>query len=217
MLEKNKSENGLITVSQKESPSRRELAYTEDFKEFVKDLKKQGRKEVFKDFLELISSDGGNWIQGMDGERGEVKITKTSKPEDDQYCYKVEVAGHIFFAKVPSKKYSHGDTGYKQLLSSSKAKELLKGLEGVEVANFQLGYSDKNQQVFIASWNEAFQKSRLSDYQEKNDNLENNLSIAHRVSEIKKRLEEFYDIKKLNNMVYDPEKDVIYLFDLAEI
>lgn len=216
-MKKGFSENIQQTISKDKG-----LAYVDDFKDFIRDNPGfiQSTHEILKnyDFSKDQVENNGVVVTRLDSSNLPVKPTFPS--------FKVQKGNQAFFVKLDDVKRSNlGGEGLNEFMDTQKAKELLRDLPWVEVANSQLGYKDDKYAYFVSKWNDLFSLSSLDDYMEK---LE--LEIFRNYSSNKIQQDEMYDLKskikvlenKLpgyfdifpHNMAYDPKSKKIYIFDL---
>jgi hypothetical protein len=218
----------------------REIEYTPDFKEVIAQ-----NPGALKSFLKLeneIEESSEEVLESREEkvfEDGEVRLTPLyqiirrrniysaingrEKFNANSYC-KVEIGDKAYFVKtIPGYFRSPEEsTGIDEYRTTNKIKELFSEIKGVEVVEPKLGYSDKDKGVsyFVSEWKDL---PRIKDYISKRYNYEG-LSFTDAYEPIEKRLIQIRDIAdKYNildnsneNMFYDEENDVIYLYDMFD-
>ena len=159
----------------------KELAYTNEFADFVKahpDFLIKTKKAV--DALFSLPSNEPVPAQEIDG----VKIEYLGcHGRDERKYYKVTVDGRVFFLKVNSLSNSSrlfsGAEGAEGLLAMRKIKEALQGFGDFKVSaiNYQIGYKDGNRSYFLAAFDERMRATvddKLNDLWEKINKIRKN-------------------------------------------
>jgi len=196
----------------------REIAYTEEFKEFIR-----ANPGALKDFLRATEK---VTVIGEQTQEGLVNLTCVHVVRDqyditgrsDRFYYKANIGDHMFFVKASHPRSISGG-GSEEFTGSRKAAEALKDTPGVEVVNYKFGYQDKHHVYFISDWNDALRDSLRMDRlmvsltQSGQEDGELYKKLTKRLESISRKLPNHYDMH-LGNMTYDPDKDIIYLFDL---
>lgn len=155
-------------------------------------------------------------------EEGDVRVMHFTKEIGLPDLYKVEIAGRAFFVK---REDCHFGDGYGEVLSSVKAKELLKDIPWVEVINFHLGYTDakRGRSYFVSEWSDLPTLKKFTD-QSTNEQqlfpwntfvLMNNIDWVQKIRYLRKRLKGYFNIGR-DNMFYDAARKKIILFDLSD-
>src|SRR3989344_6837090 len=155
LIMNNTKENGLRKIEK----SAWQLAYTDEFKAFVHE-----HPSVIGDVitrLGKLTSSGSKEKQIID-EDG-IKIT-VEKKRLKANIFSVELHGRKFFLKMG--KYLEG--GYDEIISAEEARQRIEEVGnslpvGVEVINYQLGFTQGNLNFFVAPWQNI---RELSEYQE---------------------------------------------------
>jgi hypothetical protein len=226
----NSPERGNSDYTERESPYRK-LAYIEDFKRFVTD-----HPETIASFRKINDEisyleKSGNLKTGDVFEEGDLKITIIGSSGDmTQKIYdtagehlKVEIANQKYFVKRVYGFFR--SSGVQEFKSLSRAKEILKRFDDVEVVDYQLGYQDKKGiTYFISKWSDGM---RMDEYlkllyikkevtkDEKNleDLMEEIKRLEIRVYDIRSVLGEFWDMDN-HNILYDPNTKKLTVFDI---
>jgi len=149
-MEKNKLENSNQIIS-----NEKHLIYTDEFKDFIKE-----NPGVIKSVhLALKGKDINLNFKEING----VKITKIELSTIP--VYKIEKNNQAFFVKInhlPNQ--ALGEKGFDEFKSTEQAKELIKDLPWVDVAEYQLGYKDDKYAYYVSKWNEILSSFRLDEH-----------------------------------------------------
>lgn len=224
----------------------RELAYTDDFKEFIaenpgvmKDLKWVNRHIKRRPFNQGACFDRGNLR--VEIIRREERL-RQSVNNDNRYCLQVEVTSpppeddpyksttkSFFFVKTtPGIHFQPKESGgVNEIMATQKAKDALQNLSNelpkVKIVDYQFGYQDENQTFYVSK---LLKGVRLDEYLE--NLVENNspdsenydprinheyLRLLNRGLAIGEKLKGFFDVED-SNMIYNPETDEIFVFDI---
>lgn len=205
--------------------SARNLEYTDDFREFVRE--NQGTlSKVFR----LLDSQRGYKPRIERFEDEEVAIKELCLLRGEQkivlmHRYKVDVGEKSFFVKrTPVNDKLKRGNGFFEYQASQKMERLVKDIPWVEVVGYQLGYTHGSWSYFVSRWDDVLEKdldiylkeleliiqtSKGSEEEEKRYN-----EIRKKVEELRNLFgEDYFDFYE-HNMAYDEDKDKIILFDL---
>lgn len=190
----------------------KKFGYSEDFKKAIND-----NPGVIKDFFELTNKPKG--LLGPVGNLNEVRILNNISIElidsrgilEEKGYYHARLKnGEEFFIKT--------GTPYAELLSTEKAKELLSGIKGIRVIDFQAAYQAKgSENIYVTKWENlpTLEQSLWSDNrlmtESKAVELEGRLSIVRDILG-----SDYFDIDE-RNCFYDEIKDELVLFDLTKL
>lgn len=182
----------------------REIAYTESFKQFIKEH--PGYLARTKKLIEQAIKTRSNKVEEDDFvlerlERNPVPAFKLSTPAGD------------FFIKCENVYKGHG--GFNEFKSNEVAQERIKDLPNVEVIEGQLGFSDKEHDYFVAPWRGGMKEAMYYLYTPDGNAIspEDKQVLDQTIKEIDLRLPEFTD-NDAHNMFYDVKTKKIMLFDL---
>ena len=147
------------------------------------------------------------------------KIEYKPKPQSFAYGkrrswhYKVDHSGESYFAKrTVGRMVEQTGGGQGEIIAAEDARELLKHLDWVEVADYQIGYQDDRESFVITKWQPALELT-IEEYLKTNpDNAE---LVRERAKELKKILKGFYNVRE-DNMAYDLATGKVILYDLNE-
>ncbi len=184
----------------------RQLGYTQDFADFVGNNQKVLHTSY--DLIHEILSGLRKSSPVMQLERDGVSVSFIDHEVTNKH-FKVESGDKTFFVKREAiwhekTLFFRGHNAYNEIISSRRARELLKGLPGVRVINFQLAYRNKKESFFVSTW---------ADLSEIDSKLLKKLES--RIAVIKQRLKGYQNIVE-SNMFYDAHTDEIVLYDLHE-
>ena len=184
-----------------------QLAYTDEFKAFVHE-----HPSVIRDVVSRLSklvNSGRLGIRTI--EEDDIKIT-AEKQRLKSDTFSVELHGRKFFLKMG--KYL--EDGYDEIVSAAEAKKRIDEVKsdlpvGVEVVDYQLGFTQGGINFFVAPWEDI---RPLSDYQEqvKGDRQKDN-DFDKTVTILIGMFQDFEDFRVLN-MGYNPKSGNIVLYDL---
>jgi hypothetical protein len=207
-------------LTHSESESGRELIYADEFKRLIHE--NPGVIASFLKFDETAKEkNDNNWLyEGEVFVENDLRLTVISrdhKPDGNTYFYyKAEIGEETFFVKsVPGHyAYPNESGGVAETNSLEAAKKALNGMSGVEVVDYKLGYEDKNgHSYFVSKWVEG---AIIAKYM-RLVNPEVAGALRQRVFKIIQLLENsHYDVNDCN-MMYDPIRDVITIFDIHEL
>jgi hypothetical protein len=202
----------------------RQLIYTDEFKQLISE-----HPGIIASFMRLektirsVRSEGELKFDDV-FEDDEIKITIIGKKvangssvsSDESIYYKVEFGDNKIFVKSVPGYFNHG-LGYNEFIGIQKAIELLRGIKGVTVVDFKLGYQDTSGTTyFVSRWENHLMLldyyRQLSSY----DRQEKETIINKRLDQISTILEEHYYDFAYNNILYDPVEDKIIIFDIYE-
>ena len=202
----------------------KKLAYTEDFKEWIK-----ANPGVIEDFNQLIakldtiplSTIGLKNVQNKEVvTEGPITATiidtYTSRFGKRYYYFKLDIGEDSFFVKSkPKTAINTKGEGYDEFKSTSEAKQKIKDIPWVEVIEFQVGYQDnKGNTFFVSKWRDLPRLDlHIKDLRDKGQNSEV-ADLSEKVGKLRELLPDFLDFKA-HNMMYDPEAGKIVLFDLS--
>jgi hypothetical protein len=222
--------NESLSKAEEKPKNKRELIYSDEFKKLINE-----NPDALKNFLEIekeIKSkmDAGSLKPGEIFERSDVIVEIMSgvrlyEPlKRPGYYLKVGLAGQRFFVKRVGGYFKHKlGYGAKEFLSTQKVKELLLGIENVEVVDFQLGYQDPKRDVtyFVSKWIDCvvlcdhiieirreIMKSDDEDLKKEYRNILVTIEI------IRQKLEELFHDFGTTNMLYDSKNKKIIVYDL---
>ncbi|MFA7193989.1 MAG: hypothetical protein WC087_03680 [Candidatus Paceibacterota bacterium] len=216
----------------------REIEYTPDFKELVRD--NPGKIKSFLKLEKEISEKIDNGTLEVDEvfQDGDVIVTpiyeyiedknymseiSESKPIRMDSYLKVEIGEDNFFVKtIPG--FFESVNGVEEFKSLVKLKDFLKKFENVEVLDFQLGYQGNGKTYFVSKWLDL---PKLVDVLNEYDKDPGALSPEHRLKceELIKTFNEMSDELEANgfidfhegNVFYDEKADKIYVYDVAHL
>lgn len=136
----------------------------------------------------------------------------------EAFYYKFDIPENSFFVKrIPAALNYETGGGTGELYDTQEAKNLLAGLENVEIVDYVLGYDGTKYKYFVSKWNPNFESTLayLEDIKEKGKQpTEQELKLLERIKNIQKILGIKYWDTNPHNMSYDPRTGKIYLFDL---
>ena len=194
---------------------RRQLGYTVEFKEMLKDHPKAMHHviEMVKDFEEDFTRRSDEDSEPLlPKEKEGVVVRFLSSGGEGRQHYQVAVGHHVFFLKTTDTilLYEAGletQNGYEEFSSAQRAREILASLPDVEIVEYHLGYSSDTQKFVLSKWYDNL--TLLS------DSPARRASLQDRVEEIQTLLLDagFEDVEDYN-MAYDEKKKKIILFDL---
>lgn len=197
-----------IKTTQTES---RALSYVDEFREFI--AEHPGAMRTVLKLIGKIEEGIGLYKKSAFSEKEVSVVLFQERPRSR--CYKINVDGKSYFLKKEFKYPCRG--GNDEFLSCRKAEELIEGLDGVKVIDYQLGYSDQNNNYFVSKWMDLPTVSACvwgtkgkQVPQEKRDEL-----MARANAVMRRLCPSFYDVMDYN-MLYDEQTNMIYLFDLHE-
>ena len=195
--------------SYKESPSR-ELAHTEDFKNFIRE--NPGAIKNFLKAKDRLVNEGDK----IDEQEMKIELILQKGEGNPVKIYKVRLGGKTFAIKLEDRDLT-GPTpygGYREFHAAEEAREKLSHIEGIEIVDFGLGYSDDHRDYFVSEWKEL---PILEDYvkdlkrERKNQKI---ASLEKRLRAIKSALgREFLDVYP-HNIFYDSPGDKLILYDI---
>ncbi|MDP3697568.1 MAG: hypothetical protein Q8R55_06175 [Candidatus Taylorbacteria bacterium] len=184
-----------------------QLAYTEEFKAFVHE-----HPSVIKDVVAKLSNLVNSGALGRQViEEDGIKIT-TEKQRIKSNTFSVELHGRKFFLKMG--KYLEG--GYDEITSAAEAKRRIDEIQsdlpiGVEVIDYQLGFTQGGLNFFIAPWEDI---DHLSEYQEKiKGDKDKEEAFDKTITILVGMFQDFEDFRILN-MGYNTKTNKIVLYDL---
>jgi hypothetical protein len=217
-----------IEISQTE---RKQIAYTDEFKNWIQDH--PGTIKAFKQLeTELAAQDPeSGWEINLSVETEGATLTLVHYfVRGKIYIFKVEAGDKTYCVKKaaePSEASEHppvGHDAFNEIKALAEAKELLKNVEGVEVADFHFAFRDsQGNNYLVLRWYELTQvEVFLADSEEGGSLLQSKKStelaksIRKRIRIIRDTLKDFYDVKT-HNMFYDPDRDKVIVFDLHKL
>ena len=185
------------------------LAYTQEFKNWVHQHPRIIRRVTDK-LAEIVRAK--RVPDSFSLEDGDLKVTLERKRLKAK-IFSIEVGDKKFFLKMSA---YPGEEGYDEAISSKEARERIKEIEadlpmGVEVTDYQLGFSQRGLNFFVAPWKnlvpiEQFARDMEYDSEEKRK-LDQTITILVGM------FQDYADFVA-PNMAYDPEADKIVIFDL---
>ena len=196
---------------------RKQLAYTAEFKSFVKD-----HDGVLKKAQEMIDS-------LLDGETDSavedagIVVEKILTEKEPSRFFRITLTDKSFFVKMRLRIVGHVNLEEFQVLS--RLKELYKDNPKVEIVNFQLAFASKDRNYFVAEWDDRLVMN-LRDHLRKLDKnrqqLPNDMALKRHIEDLGSRANEIeQQLRKTGfddfgsvNMAYDPKTDTIILFDI---
>lgn len=211
------------------------LAYTDEFKEII-----ASHDHLLKDCVDFFKQMDQVRAEQLQQEGGEIKIgnnvfwinSYSKDPVDETetgarvMTFRVKTSeGQDFFVKA----IKGGESGYEEIRSSEKMKEIVKSFHKVKVVDYLVGYTDENgNSYFVSRWVDASPiDSYLSqlrvDSRKLNAEGENgeaqiltdkHASLEKRFEDLKKALQPITFDFDFHNVFYDEKTDEIILFDL---
>jgi hypothetical protein len=201
----------------------REVRVTKEFNDLLNE-----NPEIVADFLEIIKKlklnpcEAGSVLED-DNKNIRVEVIEHLKEDPyyrrpEGYYLRVQFGKHDLFIKnVPGFENDPQSMGASELQTAIELKNVVRsaGLEKVEVADFKLGYQDeKGNTLFMSKWVKGI---RLDFYFEQlNKNSAKAEVISQRFEEIRGALKGFNDVSP-KNMIYDPDTDIITIFDIHKL
>lgn len=202
-MRKNIQEGNLRVIEK----SNWQLAYTEEFKAFVHEHPSVIRDIVAK--LSKLVNSGSREGQVIEEEGIKIVVEKNRLKAN---IFSVELHGRKFFLKMG--KYL--EYGYDEIVSAAEAKKRIDEVQsdlplGVEVVDYQLGFTQGGLNFFIAPWEDI---NHLSEYQEKiKGDKDKEEAFDKTLTILIGLFQDFEDFRVLN-MGYNPQTNKIVLYDL---
>lgn len=184
-----------------------QLAYTDEFKAFVHEHPSTIRDVVSK----LGRLANSNTPKGESIEEDGIRVT-VEKRRLKANIFSVELHGRKFFLKMG--KYL--EEGYNEIESAAEAKKRIDEIQehlspGVEVVDYQLGFTQGGLNFFIAPWEDIHPLSEYEESIKGDKDKEKELNMTMTI--LAHTFEDFEDFRVLN-MGYNPITNRIVLYDL---
>lgn len=194
--------------------SGRQLAYTNEFKEFV-----AGNRGVLSAVFNSIEK--GFEEESIELEDAVVEKFKNRTEFYDKF-YKVTVGEKSYFVKRERFSEDWRADGFQEFKASNDLTALLEGIEGVEVVPYFLGYKSANSSYFVSEWRDEL-TTPLSAYLTKMYTSTDEAAwikyhnLNQRAFDVQEILKDEYADVNHGNMAYDENTDTIILFDLMKL
>ena len=194
----------------KDKPHRK-LAYKPEFRDVLVDFR--GAIPAVHDIFARAFKERGE--RGKVYTSGNVTLTIV-KNASTCLAGKVEIGGHAFLVKTIPLLKKPNSAGFDELQATREAKELIKDIPGVRIAEFQLGYQDADRvSYYVSKWEGFPRLDQCLAHQDFNTPSSHMLvDLMGRARMIKEKLSPRYQDVELYNMLYDEAKNEIILFDL---
>lgn len=201
------------------------IGYIRDFKNFVNEHPrvlndvKNCIQVLSKEVDQEVIRDGGLYVQKVVSQIGSSQVGLADR-------YKITAYDKSFFVKKIEESFKGGrGDGFWEFETTVDIKKRIEdlGIDGVEVVNFQFGFSDGTNSYFVSEWDERLAVT-LQEYrrQLKKDSPRHIIrgrdkekldTIISRFNELKKYFPDLVDFD-LYQANYDEKTDTIILFDL---
>jgi len=185
-----------------------QLAYTDEFKSFVHEHPSAIRGVIAKlGKLANSNASAGEFIE----EEG-IKVV-VEKKRLKANIFSVELHGKKFFLKMG--KYLK-EEGYDEIESAAEAKKRIDEVQsdlpvGVEVVDYQLGFTQGGLNFFVAPWEDI---NHLSEYQDEIRGDKDKQEAFDKTITILVSMFQDYEDFRVLNMGYNPQTGKIVLYDL---
>lgn len=211
------------------------LAYTDEFKEII-----ASHPHLLKDCIDFFKQMDQVSADRFQDERKEIEVGTNifwidSYREDNVGDF--ETRGRVMTFQIKTedgqeffvKAIKRGESGYEEIRSSEKMREMVRGLNDVKVVDYLVGYEDENgNSYFVSRWVDArhidnylgrlYADSRKLEYEGKADEagilMQKHKKVEQRLEELKKTFQPITFDFDSHNIFYDENTDEIILFDL---
>ncbi len=204
-----------------------ELVHSVSFKEMIG--KHRGIIGSFHSLMNKINEakETKRLMYGDIFEEGDLKLkvigsagegVSEGEPVGKAIYFKAQVDKESFFIKdVPGLSDGTG-RGAEEFKSLENAAKLLKGIEGVEVIDFQLGYQDTDRTYFVSKWRDGvilgeYLTALYAKVDAESLEKRNNLLKRYKVIDDIMEAHNFQDFH-FDNVLYDQSTDMLIVFDV---
>lgn len=158
----------------------------------------------------------------------DISLTLLNEKESKRH-YSLELPEGHFFLKEVILNSQIPEGGVDEYQNAEAARQLLKDIPGVAVVEYVFGFSNREKNYIVTTWNSAAEKNLLRTLEEfasarQGDEADDSAflqavpnrleeSIRNRIEVIKNRLADFRDVTPMN-MAYDKATDTVIVFDI---